>query len=199
MTARISKNPGAGLADPSGTIFDTSPAPPFAPEIRRKSKRACCPSQLRRQTCGTTLFRSRCSACLIARQSAGCISVIAPEIGRLTATQRGVPPNAIPAGSRLNDPNRAPAMEGLSFVQAVLWIGSRLADGLAHAHDRLAFVGQQKGETLAAMSNKCGPSNASVHSMDPDTPPDTQGAKQNSADPPTNDHEKNSNSQVPFP
>jgi serine/threonine protein kinase/Flp pilus assembly protein TadD len=27
-------------------------------------------------------------------------------------------------------------LEGLSFVQAVLWIASRLADGLAHAHDR---------------------------------------------------------------
>jgi serine/threonine protein kinase/Flp pilus assembly protein TadD len=27
-------------------------------------------------------------------------------------------------------------LQGLSFVQAVLWIGSRLADGLAHAHER---------------------------------------------------------------
>jgi serine/threonine protein kinase/Flp pilus assembly protein TadD len=27
-------------------------------------------------------------------------------------------------------------LEGLSFVQAVLWIASRLADGLAHAHER---------------------------------------------------------------
>src|SRR5207249_109242 len=25
---------------------------------------------------------------------------------------------------------------GLSYVEAVLWIGARLADGLAHAHDR---------------------------------------------------------------
>src|SRR5207244_8263037 len=27
-------------------------------------------------------------------------------------------------------------LQGLSFVQAVLWIASRLADGLAHAHER---------------------------------------------------------------
>jgi serine/threonine protein kinase/tetratricopeptide (TPR) repeat protein len=29
----------------------------------------------------------------------------------------------------------APALEGLSYVQAVLWIVARLADGLAHAHE----------------------------------------------------------------
>src|SRR5206468_1741103 len=27
-------------------------------------------------------------------------------------------------------------LQGLSFVQAVLWLASRLADGLAHAHER---------------------------------------------------------------
>src|SRR4029079_6044472 len=28
------------------------------------------------------------------------------------------------------------ALEGLSYVQAVLWLGARLAEGLAHAHER---------------------------------------------------------------
>ena len=27
-------------------------------------------------------------------------------------------------------------LEGLTYVQAVLWVGSRLASGLAHAHER---------------------------------------------------------------
>src|SRR5262249_46287240 len=27
-------------------------------------------------------------------------------------------------------------LQGLSYVEAILWIGSRLADGLAHAHER---------------------------------------------------------------
>src|SRR5207245_2597093 len=27
-------------------------------------------------------------------------------------------------------------LEGLSYVEAVLWVGARLADGLAHAHER---------------------------------------------------------------
>src|SRR5207245_6301118 len=27
-------------------------------------------------------------------------------------------------------------LEGMSYVHAVLWIGARLADGLAHAHER---------------------------------------------------------------
>src|SRR5262249_53789483 len=27
-------------------------------------------------------------------------------------------------------------LEGLSYVEAVLWVGSRLADGLAHAHEQ---------------------------------------------------------------
>ena len=31
---------------------------------------------------------------------------------------------------------RLKMLEGLSYVEAILWIGSRLADGLAHAHER---------------------------------------------------------------
>jgi len=27
-------------------------------------------------------------------------------------------------------------LEGLTYVQAILWVAARLADGLAHAHER---------------------------------------------------------------
>jgi serine/threonine protein kinase/tetratricopeptide (TPR) repeat protein len=53
-----------------------------------------------------------------------------PTSGRalVDVVQRGAP--AAPARAPLK------ALEGLTYVQAVLWIGARLADGLAHAHER---------------------------------------------------------------
>ena len=46
--------------------------------------------------------------------------------------------NAAPAaaaGDHASQPTLK-TLEGLTYVQAVLWMGARLADGLAHAHDR---------------------------------------------------------------
>jgi serine/threonine protein kinase/tetratricopeptide (TPR) repeat protein len=61
----------------------------------------------------------------------------------LPVSRPSTAPGAVPAGpagehGRL--PDRPPAvlrlLSGLSYVDAVCWIGSRLADALAHAHDR---------------------------------------------------------------
>src|SRR5205085_1599361 len=49
----------------------------------------------------------------------------APETGHAAG-----PPVAHDAAATLK------LLEGLSYVEAVLWIGARLADGLAHAHER---------------------------------------------------------------
>jgi serine/threonine protein kinase/tetratricopeptide (TPR) repeat protein len=49
----------------------------------------------------------------------------------------GTPPGGEPAAA--GPPGPVPALtvlEGLSYVEAVLWLAARLADGLAHAHDR---------------------------------------------------------------
>src|SRR5262249_17122961 len=66
-----------------------------------------------------------------ARTGSGARPAVSPSAG-LAAEEEGAGPSEPPA-----DP--APALsrlEGLSYVEAVLWIGERLADGLAHAHER---------------------------------------------------------------
>ena len=57
-----------------------------------------------------------------ARSTAGGAEDVPPEIEPLPA----------PGGSR----GSLEALERMSFVEAVLWIGAELADGLAHAHER---------------------------------------------------------------
>jgi serine/threonine protein kinase/predicted Zn-dependent protease len=41
-----------------------------------------------------------------------------------------------PAPPEAVSPRELKQLEGLSYVEAILWIGARLADGLAHAHER---------------------------------------------------------------
>ncbi len=59
-----------------------------------------------------------------------------------TATPSGRGPAADTPADGRPAPSPAPAtqelkrLEGLTYVEAILWIGARLADGLAHAHDR---------------------------------------------------------------
>jgi serine/threonine protein kinase len=47
---------------------------------------------------------------------------------------------ALPAGGGANAPAETPVtlklLEKMTYVQAIVWIGARLADGLAHAHER---------------------------------------------------------------
>jgi serine/threonine protein kinase/Tfp pilus assembly protein PilF len=50
---------------------------------------------------------------------------------KLNATNPALPPLGEPQGTAILE-----MLEGLSFVEAVLWIASRLVDGLAHAHER---------------------------------------------------------------
>jgi serine/threonine protein kinase/tetratricopeptide (TPR) repeat protein len=50
------------------------------------------------------------------------------------AQEKSVEPGLVPTavGSRAN----LDVLQGLNYVEAILWVGSRLADGLAHAHER---------------------------------------------------------------
>jgi serine/threonine protein kinase/tetratricopeptide (TPR) repeat protein len=63
----------------------------------------------------------------------------------LSATRQGFADRGVPAGAGAAGGTEGAAgaakvywthLERLTFVQAVLWLGVRLADGLAHAHDR---------------------------------------------------------------
>ncbi|HEV3121505.1 MAG TPA: serine/threonine-protein kinase, partial [Isosphaeraceae bacterium] len=58
------------------------------------------------------------------------------RLGEVLAGEReaGAPASAAPPAGAATDTLRM--LEGLTYVQAVLWIMSRLADGLAHAHER---------------------------------------------------------------
>src|SRR5262249_54717418 len=72
----------------------------------------------------------------LARQSERAGSTAAPS-GPPTATP--LPPEnkeEAPASPLSPDAPALRVLEGLSYVDAVLWIGERLADGLAHAHER---------------------------------------------------------------
>lgn len=59
-------------------------------------------------------------------------SAAAPGVDPLTVTPGPVqrPPQTAESTATLR------MLEGMSYVDAILWIGARLADGLAHAHDR---------------------------------------------------------------
>jgi serine/threonine protein kinase/tetratricopeptide (TPR) repeat protein len=71
------------------------------------------------------------------REPAGMVSGAGSDAGEGAESSGGKP--AVAAGAvRAGGGSTAnlEMLEGLSYVEAVLWIGSRLADGLAHAHDR---------------------------------------------------------------
>jgi serine/threonine protein kinase/Tfp pilus assembly protein PilF len=53
-----------------------------------------------------------------------------------TLTNRRIDPGPAPARQPAHPTPSLQALRGLGYVQAVLWIGARLADGLAHAHER---------------------------------------------------------------
>jgi serine/threonine protein kinase/Tfp pilus assembly protein PilF len=62
---------------------------------------------------------------------------VAPASARAPAVATSgslVEPATLPAGT--GTPASLEVLQGLSYVEAGVWIGSRLADGLAHAHER---------------------------------------------------------------
>ena len=65
------------------------------------------------------------------------------RFGRQAGGPAPIAPSARIEGRPRRRPPTAPAtlttlrmLEGMSYVEAVLWIGARLAEGLAHAHER---------------------------------------------------------------
>jgi serine/threonine protein kinase/tetratricopeptide (TPR) repeat protein len=61
-------------------------------------------------------------------------TVPAPAVVPVPVLPTGTPAES--AVSHSSDPDGWSRLEGLSYVGAVLWLGSQLADGLAHAHAR---------------------------------------------------------------
>jgi serine/threonine protein kinase/tetratricopeptide (TPR) repeat protein len=79
--------------------------------------------------------RERAADCdLIPTVAGRSVQLEAPVAQREDPAAPPSPPVALP--STATAPATLDILQGLSYVEAVLWIGSRLADGLAHAHER---------------------------------------------------------------
>jgi serine/threonine protein kinase/predicted Zn-dependent protease len=80
--------------------------------------------------------RTRASLDKSSRSGSGPLAVVAPSArlaGEVQATRVLDPPARKPAAEV---PPTLRLLEGFTYVEAVLWLGERLADGLAHAHER---------------------------------------------------------------
>lgn len=66
----------------------------------------------------------------------GVISTLADRARSTAAGPGDVPPEIEPLPAPVGSRGSLEALERMSFVETVLWIGAELADGLAHAHER---------------------------------------------------------------